>query len=381
MKTGCHVYHVENLGTLLPPSSNAAYSSQSYYTRHFFTSSYDGQVRIFDYSQNLIQSIAVHEAAATFLAILPGPSDAGTDTRLVATASHDLSARLTQVNLASGDSSVPARTLASLRLHTGPLTSISRNNQGTHLLTASHDGLVGLWDTTIPSTDEVLVEEQLGNDRKKRRKLADSESDRPTRKAPLLVLKSHVGRVSKALYVGEDGKQAVSAGFDSTVRSWDTETGLCTRTIVCVFNHYFMVFVLDNFVRSQPASSKPFLDIAVMSLGQSVLAASTDRTVTQYDLRSADSTSLTSTIATFAHPATPSCIAVSASQHQFVTGAYDGSVRLWDVRSVKVPVASFKVWDGQKKVLSVDWVGGLVGIGGEGGVEVWRMSEGDRIPS
>lgn len=57
---------------------------------------------MFDYSQNLIQSIPIHEAATTDLAIVPGPTDSGTESRLVATASHDLSARLTQVNLAPG---------------------------------------------------------------------------------------------------------------------------------------------------------------------------------------------------------------------------------------------------------------------------------------
>lgn len=29
--------------------------------------------------------------------------------------------------------------------------------------------------------------------------------------------------------------------------------------------------------------------------------------------------------------------------------------------------------------MSVDWAHGVVAIGGEGGVEVWRVSEGDRL--
>ena len=120
--------------------------------------------------------------------------------------------------------------------------------------------------------------------------------------------------------------------------------------------------------------------------GQNVLAASTDRTVSQYDLRTS-STAITSSITSLPHPATPSCIAVSpagsasTSEHQLVTGAYDGVVRLWDLRSEKSPVTSFKVWEGHasgRKVLSVDWAAGMVGIGGEGGVEIWRVGEGDR---
>ena len=87
------------------------------------------------------------------------------------------------------------------------------------------------------------------------------------------------------------------------------------------------------------------------------------------------------------HPATPSCITIpssaSESQHQFVSGAYDGVVRLWDIRSVKSAVTSFKAWEGRtggRKVLSVDWARGVVAIGGEGGVEVWRLAEGENMP-
>ena len=49
------------------------------------------------------------------------------------------------------------------------------------------------------------------------------------------------------------------------------------------------------------------------------------------------------------------------------------------MRSVGTPVASFRAWEGSgKKVLCVDWVGGLVGVGGEGGLEVWKVGEQER---
>ena len=63
------------------------------------------------------------------------------------------------------------------------------------------------------------------------------------------------------------------------------------------------------------------------------------------------------------------------SSYQVVSGAYDGIVRLWDLRSVKSAMASFKAWNGEKKVLSVDWKRGVVGVGGEGGLEVWKIRE------
>lgn len=150
----------------------------------------------------------------------------------MASASHDLSARLTQVSISADSPSGSARTVASLHLHTGALTSISASRAGKHLLTTSHDGLIGFWDTIAPNTDEVPLDEpQVTGERKKRRKIANDD-ERPKRKAPLAVLKSHTGQVSKAVFVGSSNREAVSAGFDSTVRTWDTENGICTRTIV-----------------------------------------------------------------------------------------------------------------------------------------------------
>ena len=190
------------------------------------TASYDGNLRLFDYSQNLLQTVPVHSAAITSAVLV---KKSGEDTRLVATASHDLTARLTEISISPVDPS-SSKTLASLNLHTGPLTSISANASGSQLLTSSTDGLIGLWDTTIPKSDEVPLDDTL-SERKKRRKLEDGQESRPKRKAPTSVLKSHTARVSKVIF-SRDDKTAISAGFDSTVRTWDVENGVCTNTIV-----------------------------------------------------------------------------------------------------------------------------------------------------
>ncbi|KAJ3711600.1 hypothetical protein C8R42DRAFT_595565, partial [Lentinula raphanica] len=121
------------------------------------------------------------------------------------------------------------------------------------------------------------------------------------------------------------------------------------------------------------SSEKPFLDIALNSDGHTALAASTDRTVTLYDVREA--TSSTTSSGSLLHYATPSCLSTGATPHQVFTGAYDGVVRLWDLRSMKSAITSFKAWSDMKKVLSIDWKRGMVGVGGEGGFEVWKAVE------
>jgi ribosome biogenesis protein YTM1 len=112
--------------------------------------------------------------------------------------------------------------------------------------------------------------------------------------------------------------------------------------------------------------------LAVTQDGNAALATSTDRTLTMYDLRSP---TLIASSASFLHPSTPSCLAISeANPSHVVTGAYDGVVRAWDLRSTKDPIAFFKVRDAGK-VLCADWRRGLVGVGGECGLEIWKFSE------
>ncbi|KAF7762405.1 hypothetical protein Agabi119p4_8998 [Agaricus bisporus var. burnettii] len=321
------------------------------------TAAYDGHIRAFDYSKNVLASAPVHSAPITSCAIVP--STTTDDTLTIATTSHDLTASLSHFKItpSSTPSSNPTTILATLHLHTSPLSSISSNTSGTHLLTSSWDGLIGLWDTTIPITDEVPNINDDGHEKKKKKRKTENEI-KPRRKAPINVLKSHSGRVSKVAF-GEtiNSDMAYSCGFDSTIRVWDIQNGVSTHTIT--------------------AAEKPFLDLAVSPDGRHALSTSTDRTLTLYDLQSKSTPQSTS----FLHPSTPSCLSLSTNGHQVVTGAYDGIARIWDLRSTKDAMTSFKIGGSDegggvmKKILDVDWKRGVVGVAGEGGVEVWRVGE------
>lgn len=103
-----------------------------------------------------------------------------------------------------------------------------------------------------------------------------------------------------------------------------------------------------------------------------------------YDTRtisSQKSVSAAATIASLAHAATPSSLAASpVNAHHIASGAFDGIVRIWDVRSVKSAMASFRVGTdkeqrGDGKVLGLDWVKGVLAVGGEAGLDIWRVLE------
>ena len=201
--------------------------------RRFLTASYDGHIRLFDYAQKLVQDVPAHQGPITSVCVVPSPKSTD-ESVLIASASHDLTGSLTRVSLVP-DASPSSQNLASLHLHTSPLSSVSSDHTGSHLLTASWDHLIGFWDTAIPTQDEVAPTSDLvsSSDRKKRRKTAsEADQGRGKRKAPTTVLKSHTARVSKADFAPGSNQRAYSCGFDSTVRTWDVESGVCVNTIV-----------------------------------------------------------------------------------------------------------------------------------------------------
>lgn len=221
---------------------------------HFLTASYDGHLRFFDYSQKCVQDVPAHSAAITSITTVPN-FHTNNDSHIVASASHDLTARLTKISVAA-DEAIPPQALASLHLHTSPLSSITSDSTGSMLLTASWDSLIGVWDTVTPLEDEVVVEDV---ERKKRRKMGNGAESYCKRKAPSIVLKLHTGRVSKALFTLNSQHTALSCGFDSTVRHWDVELGICKHTIVSFLhakrNRTRTKYLLHSHGMSRPSQS------------------------------------------------------------------------------------------------------------------------------
>ncbi|PPQ81376.1 hypothetical protein CVT25_015897 [Psilocybe cyanescens] len=127
----------------------------------FITASYDGHLRVFDYSKKLrADHLAVHRAFD-----VDADDGEGETAHTIATAPQDLTAQLPRVTLgtspstSSSLSSSKAKTeaLATIHLHTALITAITAITailSGARLLTAGWDGLIGVWDAGVPERDE-----------------------------------------------------------------------------------------------------------------------------------------------------------------------------------------------------------------------------------
>lgn len=217
------------------------------------TSSYDGFIRAFSRTntQSPISSYKAHAAPITSISeILNQPTNE--TTRTFVTSSHDRTTRMTRFDPTGAHK---PSTVAILQLHTSPVSSVTVSSTSANLLTAGWDNVIGYWSTSIPLEDEVAPE---GEERKrKRRRVAGDAEQEGKRKAPVTILKSHTNRVSKAIFMADNDAEAISCGFDSTVRTWDLSLGVCTHTIVSTYPtpfYHTLVLTNDGLHRQRPKS-------------------------------------------------------------------------------------------------------------------------------
>ncbi|GAA5958116.1 hypothetical protein JCM21900_002916 [Sporobolomyces salmonicolor] len=256
-------------------------------------------------------------------------------------------------------------TIHTLSLHQAPISSVRSRplplssttpTSSPHLLTASWDGLIGVWDLT-PGVNEGDADLE-GADRKKKRR---RQSTTVVNKSPVSVLRGHTNKVSRAVFDRNDVTKAYSAGWDHTVRSWDLSIGAES---------------------SSKTSDKVLLDLAQLAAPNLLATGSTDRLISLWDLRSDATQNISLTLS--GHTAPVSSIAAHpTSSLLFASGSYDSTVRIWDARSAKQALFTLELpaREGaeqrkeKEKVLAVDWDGERLVAGGEGAqVVVWRVS-------
>ena len=144
--------------------------------------SYDSTVKVYDSSQRLVHTIGGHTGPVTSARwITPNLAAYSGGAKKLVTGSHDGTAMIVEIPSSEGPINEPSPTrLASLHLHSGPISSVVANQAGTHILTAGWDALLGVFSTEVPEEDEVPEDASL-LPRKKRRKVAEKDN-RPKRK-------------------------------------------------------------------------------------------------------------------------------------------------------------------------------------------------------
>ncbi|KAF5327381.1 hypothetical protein D9619_003897 [Psilocybe cf. subviscida] len=122
------------------------------------------------------------------------------------------------------------------------------------------------------------------------------------------------------------------------------------------------IFVKSVAVNGKPYKSNCFLNWDVLTSVRSVYREWSGKEILEIEYIEAVMSPQKMTQFTFTHPATPSCVAACENNwHQIITGAYNSVA-----------------WDSGKKVLNVGWRRGVVSVGGEGGLEVWKVFYGPR---
>ncbi|KAF2480981.1 microtubule-associated protein ytm1 [Neohortaea acidophila] len=302
------VSSVDVLSASSHAASSLTHNQASTVPERILSGSYDGLLRIWNMSSEVVATGQAHTAAVKDVKFV--------DPSLIASASVDRTIRIWKYD----DTKTGAVSLSpTLELygHKSSIDNLVVHAPSSRILSASSDHTVGLWSTSkreSPAASETLL--PTAN---KRRKVSDSKP--VSQRGPLNLLKGHQGQVSDVCFDGKDPTVAYSSSWDHAVKTWDLTTGTCVDT------------------RTTPHSLFSVCHLPEAGL---IATGTANRSITLLDPR-ASATSIT-TMTLRGH--TNAVVSLSPdpnSSHQFVSGSHDGTCRIWDIRSVSLEAGTNRV--------------------------------------
>jgi len=203
--------------------------------------------------------------------------------------------------------------------HAKSVDCVAAQAAGPMLASGSWDGTIHLWNTATDG--EEGKEQQV---KKKRKSVGKAPVHKPTAS-----LSDHKQGVSSLSWLSSS--ELVSSSWDHTIKIWDVELGG---------------------LKSQLAGNKAFFDMSISQLNHTLLAASADHYIRQYDPRSSEGSIIKNMYSSHKGWVMSVCWSTTR-EHEFVSCGQDMLVKHWDARGPKVPL--YDLQGHTDKVLSCDW--------------------------
>ena len=269
------------------------------------TASFDGHLRIWDPSSQVIASTPAASAG--------GHTSAIKCARFISQSQIMSSGmdRTIRIWTYSSDSQTLTPKLE-LYGHKASIDSIRYSPKAQRILSASQDSTLALWSTRksdAPPAPAHLLPNATST--AKRRKINPSVT--VPQRGPLATFTAHTAPVSGADFDANDSTVGYSTSWDRTLRTWDltTSTLVDTRT-----------------------TSNPLFSLSQLPQLHLLAAGTSNKTITLIDPR--DSAISVSAMTLRGHTNIVTCLARDPeSEYGLVSGSHDGTVRVWDVRSAR----------------------------------------------
>ncbi|KMZ65037.1 Ribosome biogenesis protein Ytm1 [Zostera marina] len=287
---------------------------------------YDGYARLWKEGYQCSHVLEGHSGAISSICIIKENDSRNSNNLHIVTASKDRDLKLWQINADSTiDHLTKVRSLKTFHGHTGSVQCVSGVPSGDMVCSGSWDSSIKLWNVGDETEDDLVI---------KKRKVhtigGGLNEESHLEGTSISTLKGHTECVSAVVWT--ERETIYSASFDHSVKRWDVQTGKHTWNL---------------------ASGKLLRCIDVGGESSALVAAGgADSIIRVWDPRKPDT--LTPTFKFMSHSSWISaCKWHKSSWYHLLSSSYDGKVMLWDIRTL----CCLAVMDSHsgEKVLCADW--------------------------
>jgi WD40 repeat protein len=277
--------------------------------RRVLSGGYDGTLRVWDlHAGQLLRTIAGHEISVSAVAVAP-------DGRQALSASHDRTLKLWDL-----ETGHLVRTFSG---HEDGVTAVAVTPDGRRVLSGGYDGTLRLGDL---KTGQLHFTFRGGFDPTRR------YEDREFAIDQLALSETGHWRPVSALAVAVDGRHAVSASHDGSLKLWDIQTCRLKRTLADESSVRAVAVGLDNLQdESRPVCVALPIEVSAVAVtpdGRHALSGSYDQTLRLWDLATGQ------LIRTFVgHEDRVGAVVITAGGRQALSASHDRTLKLWDLQT------------------------------------------------